>query len=193
VSALLASVSSLVQDEITPLVATLRGASNNLAAHVEDNLPPILYDVRHLVARVDGVVAQVEGAVQQAEADLGTVGEGMTEVIGAIDVDRINTTLAALTDAAARLDSVLAGAEQLIVHGDQLVVDAGAVLTETAPDIEVLTSDARYALQSASPRLNSILVNLERATEDLAGLLAELRANPAVLIGVEGAERSPGR
>ncbi len=193
ISGLLGTVTRLVEDQVTPLLTNLNAATTGISAHLEDNLPPILYDARLLVSRIERVVARVDGVVLQVQADLGAIGTRLTDAVDAIEIERINATMTTLNDAADSITGVLAAAETLLANADQVVVGTGKLIEETGPDMQTLAGDARYAIQTASPRLNTILLNLERATEDLAGLLAELRANPAVLIGVEGAERRPAR
>ena len=192
-AALLESANRLLSEEVAPMVGELRHAVAELNVHLGDNLPPILYDARHLLDGANATLRLVRG-------DLNMLSDRLDIVVSEDNVALIGTAMASVSDAAVRLDALIQRSNELLADAGTLTQDAGALvrnvdaaITESAPALATLAGDTQFAMQTAAPRLGLILQNLERATDDLAALMAALRANPAVLIGVEPVERGPGR
>jgi phospholipid/cholesterol/gamma-HCH transport system substrate-binding protein len=190
---LMVTVSTLIDEDIRPLTTALRGTVETLNVHVSDNLPPLMYDARDTLDRVNA-------SVRDLQLSVATLTARASRALSDENVAAINNTLASLDRAAEQLNRLLAESETLVTNADTLVNDLGetvegvdSVVRETGPAAAALAGDAQFVVQSATPRLNAILLNLERATEDMAGLAAELRRNPALVIGIEPSETGPGQ
>ena len=190
---LMVTVSTLIEEDIRPLTTALRATVETLNVHVSDNLPPLLYDARDTLDRVNATVRDIQ-------RDMAILTARATRVLSDENVATATNTLASLDRSAEQLSRLLAESESLVTNANSLVGEVGEtvagidrVVRETGPAAAALAGDAQFVVQSATPRLNAILLNLERASEDMAGLAAELRRNPAIVIGVEPSETGPGQ
>jgi len=188
---LMVTVLALIDEDIRPLTTALRGTVETLDIQLSDNLPPLLYDARDTLDRVNGTVRDLQ-------ADMKALMARATNAVSDENVARITNTLASLDRSAEQLDRLLASSEALVSSADSVLEDVGRTVTqidtvvrETGPAAAALAGDAQFIVQSATPRLNAILRSLERASEDMAGLAAELRRNPAIVIGIEPSETGP--
>ena len=71
---------------------------------------------------------------------------------------------------------------------DAVAADLSRLITNIGPDLATVTSDGAYVLQQLSSSLNLTLLNLERASQELADLIADIRANPSIFITGRDAE-----
>ncbi len=162
-------------EDIPRLVTNLKDLLNNLQGltAADSSLGASLANVRVATDRIAGQGGLLAGALGSEE--------NAKKVVAALD--RSNKLLDSLTAASARLDQVFAKADQALVKADQRVFGREGVMDETqraVAQLNAVLGDARESLKRADAVLadaQKISANAKGATDDLAGLRAEVDAS----------------
>lgn len=152
-----------------PDVAALTQRADQVLTTVED----ILQEVRNeqLPKRAADLLAEMRNTV----ARLDSAAKGLNDFV---TDPRLRAATAEAERAAGQLKTVLEEARQL-AHEARTAVPAfvGAV-NELRPPLGSAAANLDYAARLTATRLPGVLSDLERSTQDLSGLVADLRSNP---------------
>lgn len=159
--------------EITPDLA-------GLTTHAKQ----VLTDIQALLQRVDQ-----EGLTRRAGAALADAQEAATKLARAADTltEFVNdpSLRASKTEgrrALAQMNGVLEDSRQVVREMRETIPLLSAGWNEIRRPATDAATNLDYVLQISAGRLPGILGNLERSAQDLAGLLADLRANPGAAV-----------
>jgi ABC-type transporter Mla subunit MlaD len=92
---------------------------------------------------------------------------------------RIGTLASSLNETTRGAPAVLAQTGELIEQTRQTMQRLNTLLDKNSPNISEVTTELDYSLRLITDALPGVLANLERASQNLAALFADLRANPA--------------
>lgn len=162
-------------DELPRLIASVKDVLDNLQklTAADSNLGVSLGKVRVVTERMAGQGGVLAGALGSEE--------NARKVISALD--RANKLLDSLAGVSGKLDQVVVKADQALAKADQRVFGRDGVMDETQKAVVHLNAvlgDARESLKKADAVLadaQKISANARGATDDLAGLRAEVDAS----------------
>ena len=98
----------------------------------------------------------------------------------------LRETTGNIKEASVRLDLLLGESLGLVESGEALV-------NENRPALRSGVEDAEFTLQSIATSITMILQNLERASQELAGLTGKINADPKVIVTGEPEPEGPFR
>lgn len=155
-------------------LADIRGSVQVTLGNVEDN-------VGELLDPLAAVAQETAPQVEQAIEDLSEAAGNIAALGSADTVQQVARALDAAT-------SALISAREAMIAAAPALNNLNTTLTQVAPDTVAIAADTQYLLQQLAASLNVTLLNLESASQELAGLIADIRANPAVLLTGRGEE-----
>ena len=158
------------------------GVANRILSGNEATISETIDGTRDIVAGLDAIVddaSTIPGTLDALIADIGGQVDTVTQSLTTVTDD-----LRALTaeDAEDGLTELLATANAAAVEAQELMSRTDLLIAQLGPGLVTVTSDAEYSLQQVADSLNLLLANLERASQELADLLTDIRANPSVIL-----------
>ncbi len=175
-----ASITDQADTLLTRLTETVDTLDRKIVAFFDQRLGPTTDDLRATVGRLDQAVT-VELTPMLATLRQGA--ERLDPVIGQAETSL--DQIAALVDSVAdqRLAAMVADGRRALRDLRAIAGQARRLVATLAPRLETGATDAQFSLQILAHSLGAILVDLERASGELAGLATDLRRNPAVIFG----------
>lgn len=180
-------VMKLLDDEVPKALKAMIATLNELQFQMESNVPTILHDTRYVLSKTAEAVATLSPQMTALSQGLGDLGRMMSEVSEDQNSENIQSILENLKRVSANLDRASRELNQTMSASLTLVESGERVLTENEETISNTLQDSEFAMQTIASNIALVLGNLERSSQELADLVAEIRANPTVLFrGVEG-------
>jgi len=172
----------LLNNEIPRSLESFIATLEAVQVQLDDNVPGILYDVRYVLSKTADTLAKLEPQLDKLAVGLGGAGSMMQELSGEENTRQVKAILANLNRvsgnlaaASSQLRDVMDSSVALLTASQSIVVENGGTLRNTLQDSE-------FAMQSVASSINLVLQNLQRTSQDLAGLMAEIRADPTILL-----------
>lgn len=179
--------SDLLENEVTQTLQIMTATLTQLERLLKDQVPVILEESRTLVSTTVKMMADLRPEIDRLAAGLGDAGALMSRVGGGDGAVRIEKTLADLKATTANLKTASQELSRLVETG-------GRLLSKNEASLANAIDDSEFTTQAVASSISLILRNLERTSQDLAGLIAEVRANPSVLVRGGGEDgRDPFR
>ena len=135
-------------------------------AQALDDVETISKPLAETAARIDGLIGELAGQ----------------------DMAKIRQVLADAQQASAQLSLLLQETRGLVARARGATQSLAGTLTKTAPALTAASGDLEYTLRLSADRLPGILNDLERTSQDLSGLAADLRSNPVSALRGRGTE-----
>jgi ABC-type transporter Mla subunit MlaD len=168
-----------IQQTLQRLDHALQSGDDTLRAD-DDNLTIIIKQSRRLIEELAGSAAQLNQLSEKVASDLIDQSK--------MPLTRIGTLASSLNKTTQSAPDVLAKTGALIEQTRQTMVRLNSLLAKNGPNIGAVTTELDYSLRLLSDALPGVLANLERATQNLAALFADLRASPAATLRGRGNE-----
>jgi ABC-type transporter Mla subunit MlaD len=159
-----------IQQTVQRLDSALQSGDAEIGA-TDDNLTIIIKQSRQLLEALAGSAAELQNLSEQLTSDL--VDQSGTPMT------RIGTLASSLNETTRGAPAVLAKTGELIEQTRQTMLRLNTLLDKNSPNISEVTTELDYSLRLITDALPGVLANLERASQNLAALFADLRANPA--------------
>ena len=169
-------------ESILGVVDDTVGAANRVLSGNEATISETIEGTRDMVAGLGTIVddaSPIPEAIETLVADIGGQVDALTQSLTGITDDLRALTAA---DAEDGLSDLMETANAAAVEAQQLMTRTDQLMAQLGPGLVTVTSDAEYSLQQVADSLNVLLANLERASQELADLLTDIRANPSVLL-----------
>jgi len=122
---------------------------------------------------------------QQTARTLGETAGTLNRFVNDQDLQRIKADMG---HAVVKLNALLEDARKLVNETRKATPAITGAVQEIRPPLANAATDLEYVLRLTASRLPGILSNLEQTTQDLSGLLADLRADPVTTLRGRGAE-----
>lgn len=178
-------IETMLREEVRPALAALRHTLTDIDEQVVTDLPAVVRDVRQVSRQVAEAVAILRPKTEKVAK---AMERGADLLIAASSKDsrrqvqamlgKVEKVMSNLEITSRELRTVIAASEKIVRGNEQAL---SSTLQDTA-----------FTMQSLASGIHLILLNLERASQDLAGLVADIRANPSVLISGAGEkEKAP--
>jgi phospholipid/cholesterol/gamma-HCH transport system substrate-binding protein len=179
--------SRLLEDEVTPTLRAMTATLEEMQRQLKNHVPEILRETRSMVATTAEAVAVLRPQVDRLASGLGDAGTAMSRLADDGMAGRVDAILADLK----RVAENLAGASRRLA---QVVDSSGRLVADNRAPLSSTLADSEFTMQAVAASINLILRNLERTSQDLAGLIADIRANPSILVRGSGSDgRDPFR
>lgn len=191
------TVDPSLEQRLDGIIAQVEGIVRGVAVAVDEDLPAIFESLVSTAAEIDEVVArdfdpmmrdlrtatetldrstlELEQDLDQVLSSLDNTTQMLEGLVGSIDPDKLEAAVNGT-------ETTVALANQALARFDVVAADISRLIGTLGPDLSVVASDAAYVLQQLSSSLNLTLLNLERASQELADLIADIRANPSIFL-----------
>ena len=177
----LRAITAEMDQFLAGLQVTIDGELATIRESVQGTLGNVEANVGELIDPLAAVATDTAPLVEQAIADLSAAASNIAQLGSADTVEQAERALDAAT-------SALISAREAMIAAAPALDNLNAAITQVAPDTVAIAADSQYVLQQLAASLNVTLLNLESASQELAGLIADIRANPAVLLTGRGEE-----
>ena len=177
----LRAITAEMDEFLAGLQVTIDGHLADIGGNVQGTLGNVEANIGELIDPLAAVASETAPLVEQAVADLSAAASNIAALGSADTVQQAERALDAAT-------SALISARQAMIAAAPALNNLNAAITQVAPDTVAIAADSQYVLQQLAASLNVTLLNLESASQELAGLIADIRANPAVLLTGRGEE-----
>ncbi len=171
----LQAITAEMEAFLAGLQVTIDGHLADIAGDVQGTLGNVEANVGELIDPLAAVATDTAPQVERAVNDLSAAASNIAALGEADTVGQVERALDAAT-------SALISAREAMIAAAPALTNLNAAITQVAPDTVAIAADTQYLLQQLAASLNVTLLNLEAASQELAGLVADIRANPAVLL-----------
>ena len=158
-----------------PDLANLTQRANEVLATVETFLKQLENE------KLPAHTGQLLSSAQQTVKTLGETAVSVNRFVNDQDLQRMKADVG---HAVAKLNALLEDARKLVSETRK----ATGAVQEIRPPLANAATDLEYVLRLTASRLPGILSNLEQTTQDLSGLLTDLRADPVTTLRGRDAE-----
>jgi len=184
----LAPGSEIPSQPLADIFRALSGLAGSVTTVMDDEVQPIL---ANLSDRVPAIVANVESFSERLEAAARRVNEIVDEEnVAAVDqiFDDAEITSGNLAALSGELRDTRRELDQLLEHVDALVAD-------NRENVDASLADLRYSLDAIAREVDALTRNLASATRNVNEFSRQIRANPGVLLrgASPPADRDGGR
>ena len=175
------SIAEVFDEDFPRIVASLEESADLIDDVIARDLDPMMRDLRRAANTLDRSTLELDQDLDRVLGSLDNTTQILESVVGSIDVDTVQGAIEDTGSTVALANSALANFDAVAGNLNGLVDDIG-------PDLATVTTDAAFVLQQLSSSLNLTLLNLERASQELADLITDIRNNPSVFLTGREAE-----
>jgi len=184
-------ISGLLEKQVAPTLTAFLATIKQLQGRIEEDVPGIMADARSIMGSTARSMTALEGEIDKLAKGMGAAGDLMSRLGKDQTAAQIESVIAALEDTAKNVKETSLRLDGLLKNAEALIDSGKAAVDENRPALRSTVSDAEYTMQSLSTSITLILQNLERASQELAALTGEVRADPKVIVTGEPRQRGP--
>ncbi len=175
------SIAEVFDEDFPRIVASLEEGAELIDDVLARDLDPMMRDLRTAADTLDRSTLELEQDLDRVLGSLDNTTQTLEALVGSINID---TLAGAVEDTG----STVALANSALANFDSVAGNLNGLVDDVGPDLATVTTDAAFVLQQLSSSLNLTLLNLERASQELADLITDIRNNPSVLLTGREAE-----
>lgn len=184
-------ISGLLENQVAPTLTAFLETIKQLQVRIEEDVPALMTDARSIMGSTARSLTALEGEIEKLAKGMGDAGDLMSRLSQEQTADQVEEVLASLRDTADNIKATSTRLDELMQDSISLVNSGEAMIDENRPALRSTVSDAEYTFQSLATSITLILQNLERASQELASLTGEIRADPKVIVTGEPERKGP--
>lgn len=156
-------------------LASVGSLATEVSSLVREQIAPLLEDVR---ADLPEIVANVRSVTTEAK----TTVDRLNGLLARQNTQRIENILVNLDEATTEANSIVGELGTTRANIDGVVQKMDRLLEEDQGDLAVAVADLRYSLATLTRHIDAISANLEAATRNMNEFSRQVRDNPGVLL-----------
>jgi len=171
-STLAQQVSSLLDDEIRPLLLTLNTAATQAAILLGEDAGALAGSLKAILADIQAQSPQIVDNLSVFSSDMRQTGHEVSQVFSAQNRAKIDKMLTDLQ----KIGSTMERADHLMGNVDDLV-------TDNKPELEKAIADLQFVMETMARHVDTVAQNMEGTSRNMFEFSRQIRKNPGVLIG----------
>jgi len=174
-SSLAGQLSSLVDKEVKPLLQNVSFAVNDINKFLVGDGTTLVNDASALIKDVSQRLPRIANDIETFTSNLNKASSEVFKLASPSNRKQIEDILDHLEVAAIKFNNVLSATRQVVTDVNKLVSDPNG-------DIDAITTESRYIVESISRRIDAINQNMEGAARNMNEFSRQIRANPGLLL-----------
>lgn len=184
-------VSQLIDQQVAPSLMAFMATAEVLQAQLEDNVPAMVEDARYIMSTGSRAVAALEGEVEKLAIGLGDAGDLLSRLSEEENVRQVESFIANLEDTSRTLQSASTELKGVLDSANRFVETGERILERNEIPFGNSVEDLEFSMQSLAQSIDTVLQNLERASQEIAALAGKLNDNPSVILSGQESQEDP--
>ncbi len=187
-------ISALNRESVKPLIDNVSGLVSRLGGALERDMGSLLVTLNDLAATVEQRVPPILVSLESFATRLDATVDPLQEILSADNTAAVRRTVGNLDAASADFAALARDLGATVRRVDALVAELDDAVRANRPNIDKSLTDVRYALRQIAENIGAILNNLDGTSRNMNEFSRLIRQNPGLLLGgTARPEVSPAR